>query len=420
MPEARPSPKYIQYPGIEFVSLYRKGGYHPVNVGDVFHNQYRVVNKLGYGVHGTVWLVEDTILKRFASLKVLTADASAISSELAVFRHLRVQQQQIPPAAGAAYVMKVFDDFEIEGPNGTHQCVVTELLGPSLAEDIEELYTNERFPPNVGKKIAAQIAHGIAYLHRCGVIHGDLHLKNILLHHPSLENCSLHEIQLYFGTPETLPIARRDALPITPSAHLPRHLVASSNPLPLLKLCLAFPQTVCIKICDFGEALLYRALSQLNINTPIQSNMPRVFAPPEILLHEATIPQPAMDIWALAVLLHMILTGGGLLFSSYHGIEKEVIREIVLTLGKLPERWWTQWVDRGEYFDENGMFVGDQSKLPKISRKLVKLSVDDGFSEEDLRVFEDLVRKMARYETNDRISADEVVRLIPAAWMTGA
>jgi serine/threonine-protein kinase SRPK3 len=71
---------YTQYPGVEFVSLYGKGGYHPVLIDDVFCNRYRVINKLGYGTYGTVWLVEDLLLKRFAALKVMVANVSGHTS----------------------------------------------------------------------------------------------------------------------------------------------------------------------------------------------------------------------------------------------------------------------------------------------------------------------------------------------------
>lgn len=38
---------------------YRLGGYHPVRLGDVMNERYRVIRKLGYGQYSTVWLVED-------------------------------------------------------------------------------------------------------------------------------------------------------------------------------------------------------------------------------------------------------------------------------------------------------------------------------------------------------------------------
>lgn len=47
------------------------GGYHPVKVGERFHNgKYVVLRKLGWGHFSTVWLVEDTTNGQHGALKV--------------------------------------------------------------------------------------------------------------------------------------------------------------------------------------------------------------------------------------------------------------------------------------------------------------------------------------------------------------
>lgn len=43
----------------EGTQVYRPGGFHPVYIGDVFKDRYKVLNKIGYGVYSTVWLVRD-------------------------------------------------------------------------------------------------------------------------------------------------------------------------------------------------------------------------------------------------------------------------------------------------------------------------------------------------------------------------
>ncbi|KAF8149448.1 kinase-like domain-containing protein [Crassisporium funariophilum] len=407
-------PEYTQYPDMELVSYYCKGGYHPIHINDIFHQRYRIVNKLGYGAYATVWLVEDLMSKRYASLKVLAADASKAGSEIEVLRHLRGHQQRTSEVGGGGeYVMKVFDDFVIEGPNGTHRGIVTELLGPSLASDIEEIYEDERYPIPVGIKMAAQIARGVAYLHKCGIVHGDLHMKNMLLCTPQMSHWSQQQMLQYFGEPRKRLLTRRDREPTTTSPHVPAYLVTSPDAADLLKVCLTPTPTndiPHIKICDFGEAFLWKGTPRSrNLNTP------RVYAAPEVIFHSPI--SPATDVWALAVLMHMILSGGMSLFSSYRGDEDEVVREMVLILGKLPEPWWRQWKGRKEWFDGNGIFTGDRTKLPPVSGKLVKVF---GMGEEDRKAFERLVKKMVCYEMKDRISADEVVRLIPATWMRNA
>jgi hypothetical protein len=83
--------------------------------------------------------------------------------------------------------------------------------------------------------------------------------------------------------------------------------------------------------------------------------------------------------------------------------------EMVLTLGKLPDRWWTKWEDRSEYFDENATFVGDRTKLPPLIGKFLKIPSDR--MEGELKEFERVIRMMVSYGIMDRISAAEVVRL---------
>jgi serine/threonine-protein kinase SRPK3 len=37
---------------------YKPGGFHPVYIGDVYNEKYKVLGKIGYGVYSSVWLVE--------------------------------------------------------------------------------------------------------------------------------------------------------------------------------------------------------------------------------------------------------------------------------------------------------------------------------------------------------------------------
>ena len=46
-------------PGLESPDGYRPGGYHPVHIGEVYRERYRVLHKLGYGAYSTVWLARD-------------------------------------------------------------------------------------------------------------------------------------------------------------------------------------------------------------------------------------------------------------------------------------------------------------------------------------------------------------------------
>ena len=40
-------------------SRYCPGGYHPVRIGEVYADRYKVIQKLGFGRYSTVWLAQD-------------------------------------------------------------------------------------------------------------------------------------------------------------------------------------------------------------------------------------------------------------------------------------------------------------------------------------------------------------------------
>ena len=43
----------------EWGASYHLGGHHPVHLGDVLGDRYRVIRKLGYGSFSTAWLAVD-------------------------------------------------------------------------------------------------------------------------------------------------------------------------------------------------------------------------------------------------------------------------------------------------------------------------------------------------------------------------
>ncbi|GLA12639.1 hypothetical protein AnigIFM62618_008589 [Aspergillus niger] len=61
---ARDRVEYNWIKGVETLEEYVPGGYHPIMVGDLLHNRYCIVDKLGSGGYSTVWLAHDTVIKR--------------------------------------------------------------------------------------------------------------------------------------------------------------------------------------------------------------------------------------------------------------------------------------------------------------------------------------------------------------------
>lgn len=77
--DSEPSPwKYLPFELGECEDLenYEPGGFHPVHLGDVYDNQYRVVHKLWFGGFSTVWLSRDTPRNQWVALKMVVARES--------------------------------------------------------------------------------------------------------------------------------------------------------------------------------------------------------------------------------------------------------------------------------------------------------------------------------------------------------
>jgi serine/threonine-protein kinase SRPK3 len=72
---------------------------------------------------------------------------------------------------GRSHVMSFLDHFRHKGPNGTHVCMVSEVLGENLLGLIKR-HQNKGVPMHLVKQIAKQVLLGLDYMHRCcGIIH---------------------------------------------------------------------------------------------------------------------------------------------------------------------------------------------------------------------------------------------------------
>ena len=129
------------------------------------------MDKLSYGSYGTIWLVDDLASGRFATLKVLAANVSKVS-EVAILHCLKEHQLNDGGSDGQEFLVEYLDDFKVERPNGMHQCIVNEVLGPSIGADIEEIFGEEWYPIEIAKNVITQVMCGVTYLHSCKVVHG--------------------------------------------------------------------------------------------------------------------------------------------------------------------------------------------------------------------------------------------------------
>ena len=113
------------------------------------------------------------------ALKVVRADADC-AREVQIHDVLRGNADQHP---GSFYIMMLKDHFSIQGPNGTHDCLAYEVLGPSIArvrQDCSTLEDTTYLTLSCARRLVYQVLLGLDFMHSVGVIHGDLHAANVL------------------------------------------------------------------------------------------------------------------------------------------------------------------------------------------------------------------------------------------------
>jgi serine/threonine-protein kinase SRPK3 len=70
--------------------------------------------------------------------------------------------------------MRMHDSFQISGPNGTHDSLVLELLGPSVANILDADSGIERLPGTLARTIAKQTLLGLCFLHEQKITHAGI------------------------------------------------------------------------------------------------------------------------------------------------------------------------------------------------------------------------------------------------------
>lgn len=161
---------------------YCKGGYHPVHVGEQYKDgKYTVVRKLGWGHFSTVWLSRDNTNGKHVALKVVRSAAHYTETAIDEIKLLKKVVEANPNHPGKKYVVQLLDSFEHKGPNGTHVCMVFEVLGENLLGLIKR-WNHRGIPMPLVKQITKQVLLGLDHLHReCGIIHTDLKPENVLI-----------------------------------------------------------------------------------------------------------------------------------------------------------------------------------------------------------------------------------------------
>ncbi|VUC28886.1 unnamed protein product, partial [Clonostachys rosea] len=168
---------------------YKEGGYHPVELGARFKDdRYTIRHKLGFGTSSTTWLAWDEQEKRWTSLKIkrslvtlLSGEHLEIDREIRALTLLEAKHQELRPSE-PRFFAKILDYFHHQGPNGTHTCIVTELLGPTISQVWNlrnPLCLKEPLLPGSVLRASRQLLEGIKSVHKAGLCHADISPDNV-------------------------------------------------------------------------------------------------------------------------------------------------------------------------------------------------------------------------------------------------
>ena len=171
---------------------YRVGGYHPVEVGDAWRagqarwdpgglgelfivSRYRVEGKLGWGTFSTVWRCSSKAGGAAeVAIKVMKSDEQTTEVARDEVRLLRAAER----GGGGRFVVRLLEEFKVEGPHGTHMCIAMELLGPNLLTCLPRLGMHLTNVKAVMRGLLAALHH----LHtKADIIHTDVKLENVLV-----------------------------------------------------------------------------------------------------------------------------------------------------------------------------------------------------------------------------------------------
>ncbi|PYH31868.1 kinase-like protein [Aspergillus neoniger CBS 115656] len=379
--------KYNWIDGAESLEKYRPGGYHPVMVGDLLHDRYRIVDKLGYGGYSTVWLARDTHLKRYVAVKV--GIANSLPHETKILRALS-EPTSVPSSvrAGLDSIPVPLDEFEVTGPNGTHPCYTT----TPARRNLREVSFSRLFPLDVARALSGGLILAVAYMHSQGYVHGDIHLRNILVKLPaSFDSPSTEEFYEQYGKPETVPVTQRNG------GSLPPHEFTS--------------QDAPVLLSDFGEA--FSPVSSPRSGEYCHTPVP--YCPPEALFEpQAPLSYPA-DIWSLATAVWEIL-GMKAIFST-EAPEDEVTSQQIDVLGPMPQTWYSAWEERSYFFDEDGRPVEGREVWPVLDlafeqgvRDYRRQGGVGDFGDDETAAILELMRGMLRFKPEERLTIEEVLQ----------
>lgn len=358
--------------------------------------RFHLQAKLGFGTNSSVWLTKDSQLGRYVALKILTGHASRLNAER-LLRELAVHERLSSlPADESKHCNRLITHFMHKGieQDGEHLCLALELERTTL-HSVWNAQNIKFYPIPIVKRILRHILHGMAALHKCGVVHTDIKPDNIMVSlAPSWSD-------------ETVPAWVQDHPPQFPP-----------------------PSVEELEVCDFKLGDLSNA-QELDDQTTDYIT-PLTLRAPEVILGGPW--DEKVDIWTFGCLVFTILTKAHLFPDGIHPIHHSFLRSgvdpnnadsieadyllwlmMVMTDQRFPPTVLSLDPNSPNYFESNG----DMKCFISIARRPLEWCLrDTGYPalEEDVVGACSLMRRCLKLNPSARPSAQE---LLQDPWLQG-
>src|SRR5688572_30475378 len=132
-------------------------------------SHYRIIEELGSGSMGEVYLAEDERLHRRVALKILSSRLTAVEERLLRFQ----QEAQTASSLSHPNILTIFDI----GQAGAIHFIATEFIE---GQTLRSLQKDAPWDLQKAIEVALQIASGLAAAHKSGIVHCDIKPDNLM------------------------------------------------------------------------------------------------------------------------------------------------------------------------------------------------------------------------------------------------
>ena len=384
------------------ISLQKKGkGHLAVSKGDMLHERYKVLEKLGQGGFSTVYLAQENVNNVHVAIKVSKCAVSVrklakIEMDLLKYIHEKLNRSEEVDFSmekeymGSCPIIRVLDTFDYQRNRETFSCMVMPVYQSSLLTVIEDhLRRQIRLSSSqlrYRKSVIRSVVTALMHLERINVVHTDLKPENLLL------VCSNKWTSMRKGNSERG--QRKND----------------------------FYTAI---LADFGLSLLLEpgkfCTRSLCVRTPGRAENPgitlqtREYRSPEIILQGPITTR--MDVWSLGCLVYELITGR-YLFDPKKGLHSETridVKHIAMMmelLGPLPSSFTTLKTTPVAKIFKCGDFK--YSHKVKLSRDLTE-ELQAFVSKTEAEKCTDFIMSCLEYDPSVRTSA---LHLLGHTWLS--